>query len=508
MLAVGFIGGLIASNDFDGIDQRLAEVERLLTVPTQELVVADEQEFVRLPAAVESYRSALSLIQGDVSGTVVHAQSALTRAAADDYLTVASASALMGIAAWAEGDLCVAHEAYRTASDNLSRAGNIPDVMGCAITLADIEMTQGNLGQAQQTFQSALAQSKPGAGPLRGTADMYVGLSRVARERGDLLTAADHLRTADQLGETVGLPQYPYRWRVGMAHLRAAQGDMAAAVALLDEAERVYVGDFAPNVRPISAARARMLVAAGDLTGALGWARDRGITAADDLTYQREYEHLTLARVLLADHTTNRREAALAGATGLLDRLLAAAQAGGRTASAIEALTLQALARDAAGSREQASASLEAALRYAEPEGYVEVFTNQDPRMLPLLQELNRRNRDWTPVQNVLAACAQHDSTSGAPTSTTAGTTFLPRRDQERPAPLELVDPLSSRELDVLRLLRSDLDGPAIARELGVSLSTVRTHTQHIYVKLGVSNRRAAIRRAHQLNLDFHAVRR
>nr|WP_246456572.1 LuxR C-terminal-related transcriptional regulator [Nocardioides mesophilus] len=64
-----------------------------------------------------------------------------------------------------------------------------------------------------------------------------------------------------------------------------------------------------------------------------------------------------------------------------------------------------------------------------------------------------------------------------------------------------LVEPLSGRELDVLRLLGSDLDGPAIARHLGVSLPTVRTHTQHIYAKLGVNNRRAAVRRAHQLHL-------
>ena len=65
----------------------------------------------------------------------------------------------------------------------------------------------------------------------------------------------------------------------------------------------------------------------------------------------------------------------------------------------------------------------------------------------------------------------------------------------------ELLDPLSDRELDVLRLLRSDLDGPAIARELVVSLNTVRTHTKHIYTKLGVNNRRAAVSRAHQLGL-------
>jgi LuxR family maltose regulon positive regulatory protein len=73
---------------------------------------------------------------------------------------------------------------------------------------------------------------------------------------------------------------------------------------------------------------------------------------------------------------------------------------------------------------------------------------------------------------------------------------------------LAFTEPLSSRELDVLRYLGSDLDGPAIARELAVSLATVRTHTQHIYAKLGVNNRRAAVRRAHQLNLFSRAAAR
>ena len=64
-----------------------------------------------------------------------------------------------------------------------------------------------------------------------------------------------------------------------------------------------------------------------------------------------------------------------------------------------------------------------------------------------------------------------------------------------------LVDPLSARELDVLRLLATDLDGPAIARELVVSLNTVRTHTKNIYAKLGVNSRRAAVTRAGELRL-------
>ena len=64
-----------------------------------------------------------------------------------------------------------------------------------------------------------------------------------------------------------------------------------------------------------------------------------------------------------------------------------------------------------------------------------------------------------------------------------------------------LVEPLSERELEVLRLLATDLDGPEIARELVVALSTIRTHTKSIYAKLGVTNRRAAVRRAEELDL-------
>jgi LuxR family maltose regulon positive regulatory protein len=187
---------------------------------------------------------------------------------------------------------------------------------------------------------------------------------------------------------------------------------------------------------------------------ALAWASRRGVTPTDDLTYLHEYEHVTLARVLLADHAASGSAAPLAAVGPLLDRLLAAAEAGDRTAVVTEVLALRARARAAAGDEQAALESLDRARRLAEPEGIV------------LADPVATR------------------------TATRPGTPAHP-----------LVDPLSRRELDVLRLLGSELDGPAIARALGVSLSTVRTHTQHVYAKLAVTNRRAAVRRAHQLNL-------
>jgi LuxR family maltose regulon positive regulatory protein len=172
---------------------------------------------------------------------------------------------------------------------------------------------------------------------------------------------------------------------------------------------------------------------------------------------------------------------------------------GGRTGSAIEVLALQALAF-AGHDQHRALRSLDRAVHLAEAEGYVQVLTGEGSALCTLLTVLTQRRPGWAYARGLHARCAARGARASAPTSapTNPPTPARPAGAGGTPA---LVDPLSSRELDVLRLLGSDLDGPAIARRLGVSLSTVRTHTQHIYAKLGVSNRRAAVRRSHQLQL-------
>ena len=498
VLAVGLIGGLAASNDLAGLDRRLSAAEDLLARPAGEVEVVDRAELSRLPTVVETYRALLSLVAGDLPGTVAHAEAALARAVDDDHLSIAAASALCGLAAWPTGDLATAHRTYVVAAEHLKLADHIPDVLGCVAVLADLELDQGHLRAAEHTLDKALAlaeSSAPGSAPVRGTADLQVLLSRVAWERGDLGAAAAHLDRAADLGDDGGLPKNPARWRISLAALRDAEGDPDAALELLDEAARVYVGDFAPDVRPVAATRARMLVSHGDLAGARQWMTTARLSPADEPSYLREYELITVARVLLAEHRAGGEPSLLADATSLLDRLLAAADEGGRTAAVIEILVLQAVAQIAAGRAGTARDALQRALRLAEPEGWVRVFTAEASTssggLTELLRELARDGRDRPFAGRLLQASDLDDGT--------------PASDRVAPA---LVDPLSEREIDVLRYLASDLDGPAIARELSVSLSTVRTHTQHIYAKLGVGSRRAAVRRAHQLNLfATHASR-
>ncbi|MET9268518.1 LuxR C-terminal-related transcriptional regulator [Kribbella sp. NPDC003557] len=471
VLAMGFVGALMAGNEFGDVERRLRHIEQLLDGP-EETVVVDELELARLPGGIELYRAALALIGGDLSGTSAHARSAVDRAPEHDHLTRASAEALAGIASWTAGDLEAAHRSYTAAADGLHRVGYVADVLGCSITLADLEITQGRLRQAQRTYERAIELAAGHDPDLRGIRDMYVGLSQVALERGDLTSAIEHLRQGDQFGEQFGLPQNPYRWRVAMAQVREAEGDLDAALGLLAEAERVYVGDFAPNVRPIPALRARMLAAHGEVAAAFDWARQRGVSVHDEASYLSEYEHVTLVRVLLADGSR------LQDAIGLLERLIAVAEDGGRQGTLIEVLTLMALAQHATGDDKEARAVLERALTLAEPEGYVRVFSSQGQPMAELLAALDP-GRPY--VRRLLDACP--------------GAAAVP-------APRDgLIEPLTERELDVLRMLAGDLDGPSIARRLVVSLNTVRTHTKNIYAKLGVNNRRAAVRRAHQLNL-------
>ncbi len=497
VLAIALIGGLMASNDFDDVGLRLDHVEQLLAKPTADLVVVDRDELLRMPATVTMYRAALALIGGDPAGAIVRAGQAIETAVAGDDQVTGAASALSGLASWTTGDLASAHASYTTAIPALTRAGHIADVLGCSIAMADMELRLGHLRDAEQTFRQALelaaAKTPTGSAVMRGTADMLVGLSRMAWYRNDLAAVAEYLRRSDELGEAASLAQNPYRWCVGMARLRAAEGDLSTALVLLDEAERVYVGDYSPNVQPVHATRARVSAAQGDIAYARSWARQHHLAPDDELSYIREYEHITLAQILLAEHTATGNSEVLHDAAALLDRLVTAASNGERIGSVIELEVLRAVAHHARGAQGEALKALGHAVELAEVDGWVRVFVDAAPTMTELLPELAISQPRSGYTQDLLAAVTAAGGAGEVGTRTARA---------PGPAPgVALVDPLSERELEVLLLLGSDLDGPAIARQLFVSLNTVRTHTKHIYTKLDVNSRRAAVSKAHQLGL-------
>jgi len=492
VLSAGYAWALLAGGELEAAHARLSDAERWLDTttdtseralaPSAEMVVVDEEEFRRLPAAIAVYRAAQAQALGDVPNTVKYARRVLDLLPEDDHLGRGAATALLGLASWANGDLEAAHRTFADGIAHVQMAGNLSDAITGTIALADIRIAQGRLHEAMRAYERSLQlATEQGEPVLRGTADLYVGMSELYREQNDLHAATQHLLRSKELGEHNGLPQNRYRWYVAMARIREAQGDLDSALDLLHEAERLYMRDFFPNVRPVAALVARVWVAQERLGEALGWARAQGLSAHDDLSYLREFEHITLARVLLARYKSDRADSSIIEAMGLLKRLLKAAQEGERTGSVIEILVQQALAYQTQGDISAALAPLSRALTLAEPEGYVRMFVDEGPPMAHPLEEAARHGITPNYVRHLLTAF-------GSASNRTA-------------VKQGLIEPLSEREFEVLRLLATDLTGPEMARELVVSLNTLRTHTKNIYSKLGVNNRRAAVRRAEELDL-------
>jgi LuxR family maltose regulon positive regulatory protein len=462
VLHVGFVGAQMQTGSMEGVEAHLDAAEAALASANP--VFFDEASFAALPATIAMYRAALARLHGDVAATAVHARRALELAGEDQLLQQGAAASLIGLAAWAGGDLDEAYRWFAEGMATLGRGGFHADVVGGMVTLADLRIAQGRLGAALALYEEGLRLATADAPPvLRGASDMHIGIAEILRERNDLAGAAEHLDAALDLGDANGLPKNPYRRRVAAARLAWARGELTAATDLLGEAARVYNTDFSPEVEPPLAVRARVHIVMGQLDDARRWASERGLSAADEPSYVREYEHLTLVRLLLAAGELDDAEA-------MLEQALPAAVQGGRAGSEIEILMLQARLQHARGER----ATLDDALDRAEVEAYVRLFLDEGAALHPILRESERGRL-------ILAS----DRPAAA-------------RPTAQPG---LVEPLSDRELDVLRLLRSELSGPDIARELVVSLNTVRTHTKNIYTKLGVNNRRAAVNRADELGL-------
>lgn len=508
-----YAGVLLQTGVLDGVEAWLQAAERWLDPATAgheqpggrstEMVVVNDDEFRRLPASVAMHRAGHALMLGRVAETIQHARRVLDLALEDDHLRRGGAATLLGLSFWTTGDLEAAKRMYAEGMAGLRRAGYLSDLMGCALALADIQIAQGHLRDAMRTYDRALQLAADHGTPaLRGTADMLVGKSELFREHNNLLAAVQFLTKSKEQGEYTGLPQNRYRWCVAMALIREAEGDLDGALELLDEAELLYMGDFSPNVRPIAAVRARLWAMQGKIDEAFNWVREQGLSAEDDLSYLREFEHITLARILLVCYRREHQSGVIQEASGLLERLLSAAETGGRSRSKILIRILQALVHQAQGDIQAALAPLHQALGLAEPEGYVRLFVDEGEPMKKILLEASSL-KIFPAYTHMLLVAFEAEQRKGSEVDSLPLTLSLPIMVMAEPKTARdtLVEPLSQRELEVLRLFRTELSGPEIAQELMVALSTVRTHTKSIYSKLSVNSRRAAVRRATELKL-------
>ncbi len=495
VLCLGYAWALLNGGELEASEAWLRAAERWLE-PADESqpIVVDEAEFRSLPASIAGARAYRALALGDIANTKVHAHQTLALVPKDDRVRRTQATALLGMAEYADGDLAAAEHHFLNFQALMWQVGDLANAIGITFILANIQLVQGRLREVVRAYQQSLELAQQRGTPFFiGVSDLYRGLSEVLCEQGDLEAAAQHLQTAQQLGERGALTGWPHRLGIAQARVAAAQGNLSGALELLDEAERQYVRNPLPD-QPIAAMKARVWIRQEQISEATAWAREQALSPDDELSYLREFDHLTLARVLIARYRNDRDEGSIREALRLLDRLLQAAEEGGRTGSVIEILLLQALARHTQGDLASAIAALDRALTLAEPEGYVRLFADEgEPLRLLIVDFRLQIEKQKRTLQRKIIAYLEKLQAACTPAP--------PLQSAFSNQHSAMLEPLSERELDVLKLLGTELSGPEIADRLSVSLNTLRTHTKNIYSKLGVNNRRAAIRRAEELDL-------
>jgi len=346
--------------------------------------------------------------------------------------------------------------------------------------LADIKATLGPIQEAIEICERALHLAAANDDPL-GTEDVYTEISKLHREQGDLESAVQALDYAKKLGRKVELPDWQYRWCIAQARLEESLGNLDAALDFLEDAARLFVRTPLPDHRPIAARKAQVWIKQGRLTRALSWVKEQGLSVDDELSFLREFEYITLARLLIAQNLAE-------DAVDLLERLLKAAEDGKRMMSVIEILVLQALAHSANGKNSGTLVSLERALRHAEPEGFVQIFVDEGPPMARLLYDALPQGIFPDYVQRLLKAFPIDEPEQPEPS-----TSHIPE--------VKLVEPLSEREIEVLQLIAEGLTNQEIASQLYITLNTVKGHARNIYAKLGVKNRTKAVAKAKALGI-------
>jgi ATP/maltotriose-dependent transcriptional regulator MalT len=447
-----------------------------------------------VPAALALARAFLASLRGDAEATAAYASRALAGLGQGEWVLEFVTRWHLAVAEWLCGHLAEAERGFAARIAGWQGAGARGMAASGCHFLGQVQRAQGRLDAALGTYRQALEITAPPGQPALPAAGVgHVGMAEVAYQQGDLDAALRHV--------TEGIPQcqhfnYTQPLATGLttlAWIRQATGDRAGALAAIGEAGQAAPGpDVTSLLNPVPAQRARLLLSQGDIAAAAAWVRGRGLDPGDEPGYPEEPEYLVLARVLIAQDQPGQ-------ALHLLERLYARAAAQDRTGSLIEIQSLRALALAAQGDDVAAATALTEALRLACPQGYMRVFADEGPPMAALLGRLAAAQR--THQAAVTRAVPPGYLARLARAFPRAGPAGSARTAPAMAATAGLVDPLTEREVEVLRLMAAGKPNKQIAGELVVSLHTVKKHVTHVLGKLGAANRTETTTRARELGL-------
>jgi LuxR family maltose regulon positive regulatory protein len=448
-----------------------------------------------LEAELVTLQAMLATLEGDVQRSLELSQRALELLPDERTVSLGFVERNLGVIYMLRGDMDAAQEVFEKSAMLGEKVGDFISMVVAQEKLGATRRLQGRLREAKIIYEKALESATDDKGHLHPVIIKAVlGLADILREWNDLEGAEElveeGLGLASAWSRFLALACY-----LVLSRIRQAQGDLEGAEDLLHRGQQLAVEWDVSEMDDVivDSYLVRVWLAQGDLEAATEWLEKRGFSshavAAElekprktvSLEYLRQAEYSVLARVYLAKGEPDR-------ALEVLGPLSRKTERQGWGALLLEALALEALALQSQGEVERALNVLRRALSLGEPEGYVRTFVDEGEAMAQLLREAASGGIAPGYVSRLLAVfeVEEHGPLGEAGTP-----------QAEEP----LAEPLSDREMQVLRLLNTSLSSTEIAEEMVVSVNTVRSHIRSIYGKLGVHSRYEAVARARELNL-------
>ena len=443
----------------------------------------NDEDVQLLPGYIATVRAHYAATDENVPRAIEQAQKALQLLPEDDYYTRGTAAVALGAAYWGMGDVKNAEKAFYSSAANALRGGYQYRASSALVYYGMQLVKQALLLEAEKTFREALALSTgPGGRRFPNAGFPLAKLAELACEWNKLDEARKYVDESVEMCEQLGHVDLLAEAYAALARVQLVQGEFEAVTQTLREGDQLLrESKLDPWIRCwLDASRVRLWLSTDRLDDAVRWAEMSGLNLNDTFSYHHDLEHINLARIFVAKGVRQPSGPYLADALDLLDRLLDASESAGWTHQGIEILVLKAIALHNSGDGRLALAALGRALKLAEPGGYVRTFIDEKVQIAHMLRELAHQGENVDYVNRLLGAVAAQKGD-----------------DRE----IILVDPLSDREMQVLRLLATQLSVPEIADELFITVNTVRSHVKSIYSKLNVNRRMAAIQRAEELGL-------
>jgi LuxR family maltose regulon positive regulatory protein len=472
----------------EGIEARLLDAEQALaSQPARELF--ESKKVIRGEIAI--LRAEIALSQSDIPRAIASCRQALELLPDESLSMRGVATYFLGHGERRSGNMVEAEQAYIEASGLGIQTDNLLLALHALANLSSVQIAMGRLREATRTSQRILeitTERQRQTWPVAGLA--YQGLGKVHYEWNDLDSAAHYLRQGIEYGQRGGLVGLEINCRTTLAFTLQAQSDASGADGMLREIAAINNQSHHPvYIAQAEALEARMRLRQTRIDEAIGWAESCGLSPNDtEWPYSRKDEYLTLARVLFIQ---NKQE----GIDGMLGRLMQAAEANQRMGDLIEILIQQALFYYAANQKAQAFQPLERALLLAEPEGYRRTFLDEGEPIRSLLADYH----------SVLRKKMSDSSDKAAFGLLVYTEKLLAAFSQPAPMPAQEsgdgIEPLSEREVEILRLISMGLTNQEIASTLVIAVSTVKSHINSLYAKLGANRRTQAIAMARDLGL-------